>query len=418
MTNGGEGRERALTGVRVLDFGRVLAAPHCARWMRDMGADVVKLERPVDGDDIRKDPYVYEPGLSAGFMQQNWGKKSVSIDLRRPEARPLIEGLVSKADVVLENFRPGVMDRLGFGYRQLSRINPRLIMCSISAYGQTGPHAQRPGYGKLLEAVAAIAEITGEPDGPPMPTLLPIADNVAAGMALGAIGAALYYRERTGRGQFIDIALLDAAFQCQDFAIQQFLASGGRVRMTRSGVRDAIWVPSGVHKGRDGWVMIKCVENEASWGTLATAMRRPDLIDDPRYSTFERRRERKDEVYALVDEWVATFASVDEIETLLVAAGVPCARVNDVEQAINHPQLRARRMLVERQHPTLGPMLIMNSGFNFSDLAADVVGTAPFLGEHNEEVLRDWLGIPAAEVERLTGAGVLYHDPRLDKRDF
>src|SRR5262245_16357317 len=361
---------RPLAGVRVLDFGRVLAAPHCARWMRDMGADVIKIERPVDGDDTRKDPYVYEHGLSAGFMQQNWGKRSVSMDLRRPEARPIIDGLVRRTDVAVENFRPGTMERLGLGYERLKGINPRLIMCSISAYGQTGPHAQRPGYGKLLESVAAVAELTGERDGPPMPTLLPIADNVAAGMALGAIGAALYYREKTGIGQYIDIALLDAVFQCQDMAVQQFLASKGRMRMTRSGTRDSLWVPSGIHKGNDGWVMIKCVESDAGWAAIARAIGREDMITDPRYSTFEQRRERKDEVYAIIDAWVQSFTSVDEVEDLMVKAGVPCARVNDIEHAIEHPQIRARRMLVERQHPTLGPMPIMNSGLNFSATSA------------------------------------------------
>jgi crotonobetainyl-CoA:carnitine CoA-transferase CaiB-like acyl-CoA transferase len=175
-------------------------------------------------------------------------------------------------------------------------------------------------------------------------------------------------------------------------------------------------VPSGIHKGKDGWVMIKCVEQESGWVTLTRAMGREDLGTDPRYNTFERRRERKDEVYAIIDDWVQSFASVDDVEALLVEAGVPCARVNDVEHAINHPQIRARRMLVDRRHPTLGPMLIMNSGLNFSATSAEVHGEAAFLGQHNREVLSGLLGVAESEIDRLTGLGVLYEDPRLGPR--
>jgi crotonobetainyl-CoA:carnitine CoA-transferase CaiB-like acyl-CoA transferase len=406
-----EESQRVLAGVRVIDFGRVVAGPHCAQMMCAMGADVIKIERPIYGDDTRSDPYVYEPGLSAAFMQQNWGKRSLSIDLRNAEAKKIIHGLVEKSDVVVENFRPGVMARQGFSYEELSKTNPRIIMCSISAFGQTGPYADRLGYGPIAEALAGIPELTGEPDGPPMPTQFPIADNLAAAMACSAICASLYWRDRSGVGQYIDISLLDAAFQGQDMAIEQFIASGGKVRMTRRGLRDLIFVPWGFFKGKDGWAVIMC-GNETMWAPLAKTMGREDMVTDPRYDTFAHRYDNRDEVYKIVEDWVMAQPSIDNVVTAMDAAGVPCDRVNTIEQAVNHPQVKARNLLVDRQHSTLGPMKVVNSGLNFSRTEADPPGQPPFLGEHNREILEDLLGMSSADVTRLTESKVLYEDPR------
>jgi crotonobetainyl-CoA:carnitine CoA-transferase CaiB-like acyl-CoA transferase len=400
-----------LAGVRVLDFGRVVAGPHCAQLMCAMGADVIKVERPIHGDDSRFDPFIYEPGLSAAFMQQNWGKRSLSIDLRHPDAKPIIQQLVAGSDVVIENFRPGVMAKLGFSYEALSAINPRVIMCAISAFGQTGPYADRLGYGPIAEALAAIPELTGEPDGPPMPTQYPIADNMAAALACASVCAALYWRDRSGVGQFIDMSLLDAAFQGQDLAIEQYLASGGKAEMRRRGLRDVTFVPWGFFQGRDGWVVIMC-GNESMWPPLAKAMGREDMIKDPRYDNFAHRYENRDVIYRIVEDWVRSHDSIDRVVEILVGAGVPCDRVNTVAEATRHPQVMARKLLVEREHPTLGKMLVVNSGLHFSRTPADIKGHPPFLGEHNEEVLEGLLGLPASEVKRLTETGVLYQDPR------
>jgi CoA:oxalate CoA-transferase len=402
---------RALEGVRVLDFGRIVAGPHCAQLMCAMGAEVIKIERPVHGDDSRFDPYVYEPGLSAAFMQQNWGKKSLSIDLRHADAKPIIRQLVAKSDVIVENFRPGVMDRLGFSYDELSKVNPRLIMCAVSAFGQTGPYSDRLGYGPIAEALAGIPEVTGDPDGPPMPTQYPIADNLAAALACSAICASLFWRDRSGVGQYIDISLLEAAFQGQDLAVEQFLASGGKVRMRRRGLRDLTFVPWGFFEGKDGWVVIMC-GNESMWAPLAKAMGREDMITDARFDNFDHRYENRDLVYPIVEEWVRGFASIDEIVAILDKAGVPCDRVNTIEQAVNHPQMKARNILVERDHPTLGKMTVMNSGLHFSRTPADIYGHPPFLGEHNEELLEDLLGLDHDTVKKLTKSGVLYQDSR------
>lgn len=407
-------KPRALSGVRVLDFGRVLAGPHCAQILNYLGADVIKIERPKYGDDTRSDPYVYEPGLSAAYMQQNWGKRSLSIDLRQPEAKEIVHDLVRVSDVVVENFRPGVMSRLGFGYAGLAAINPKIIMCSISAFGQTGPYADRLGYGPIAEALAAIPEVTGEPDGPPEPTIFPIADNLAAALSATSICAALYWRDRSGKGQYIDISLLDAAFQGQDLAFEQYLASGGQMKMTRRGLRDVTFVPWGFFEGRDGWVCVMC-GNESMWAPLARAMGREDMIEDPRYDNFAHRYENRDEVYSIVEEWVKRMNTVDRVVELMAEAGVPCDRVNTVEQALAHPQIRARGLLIERHHPTLGAMTIVGSGLHLSETATEPSGEAPFLGEHNREIVVELLGRSPEEVQRLTDSGTLYEDPRLHR---
>jgi crotonobetainyl-CoA:carnitine CoA-transferase CaiB-like acyl-CoA transferase len=401
-----------LEGVRVLDFGRVLAAPHAARQLADMGADVIKIERPVTGDDSRLDPFIFEDGLSGAYMQQNWGKRSLAIDLRHEEARPIVEALVRESDILIENFRPGVMNRLGFGYEALSAINPRLIMCSISAYGQTGPYAQRAAYGQVVEAAAAIPELTGEPGRPPMPTLVPIADNMAAALALGAICAALYRRQDTGLGEYIDVSLLEAAFQMHDMAVQQYDGSRGKVKMTRRGLQDETWVPWGFFEGADGWICIMA-GNDRIWQSLANVLGRSDLATDPRYATYADRAERKDELYELVEQWVGSFTSIDQAIDLLAEAGVPAERVNDVGQAIQHPQIQARGMLVEFEHPRVGTLRVMNTGMTFATSEVGVRGTPPDLGQHTREVLTE-VGYDAAQIEKLLASNVVFEHERED----
>ena len=404
--------DRCYTGLRVLDFGRVVAGPHCARWMADLGADVIKVERPPYGDDTRSDPFIYPSGDSTAFMQQNWGKRSLCLDLRHVDATGIVHKLVNSADVLIENFRPGVMKRLGFSYPELSLINPRIVFCSISQYGQTGPYATRRGYGPLAEAESGMSELTGEPDGPPMPTQVAVGDSIAAGMALGAIGAALYYRERTGRGQQIDISLLDATFQMNEVPIQEYIATGGATMMSRRGIYEEKWVPGGYFQGNDGWVCIYA-GNESMWPPLAALIGRPELGSDPEFATFDGRRKHRDEVYSLLREWVSTLDTVDRAVELLVRAGVPAGRVNDIGQAVNHPQIRARKMLPLKYHKVLGPIQVMNSGINLSETKSDVHGQPPRLGEHNGQVLRE-LGYSRAEYLKLVRHGAVFAPKKSD----
>lgn len=412
-----ENHRGPLSGVRVLDFGIVLAAPHCAKMLLDMGAEVYHVERPGSGDEGRHGSYQYAPGQSDYFFLQNWGKKSLSIDLKHPDGKKIIEKLVEKSDVVIENFRPGVMTKLGFGYDRLAELNPGIVMCSISAYGQTGPYAQRPGYGALAEAVAGIPELTGEPDGPPMPTLFPIADNLAAAMAVGAICAALYGREKTGVGRHLDISLLDAAFQGHDIAVSRYLASGGEIIKTRRGLRDEIFVPWGYFQGSDGWVQIKTVETEAGFAALARAMGREDLVGDKRFDSPDSRSLNKDALYDVMEKWVKTFKSVREIVDLLVKAGVPVSTVNTIADAINDPQILARKLIIERDHPHFGTIRLQNPwGVNFEDTEAP--GLPPLLGEHNEQAVVDLAGFDRSEYQKFVDGGVLYQDLEQQERQI
>jgi crotonobetainyl-CoA:carnitine CoA-transferase CaiB-like acyl-CoA transferase len=400
-----------LEGVRVLDFGRVLAGPHCTLLLASLGAEVIKIERPGVGDDARANRYRYPNGISAYFMQQNWGKKSISLDLKRPEAIQIVKELVQRSDVLVENFRPGTMEGLGLGWDVLRQINPRLIMCSISAFGQTGPDARRPGYGALAEARAGIPEMTGEPDGPPMPSIVPVADSMAASHAFGAICAALFHRERTGRGEYIDVSLLDCAFETQDWPIQQYLASDGQVRMTRRGLFDRVLVPWGYFKARGGYVCM-IVSNDGFWRRLAELMGRPELADDERFATVEARARNGDEVYRIVGEWVARYPDLDELVHVLQDAGIPADRVQTIEQAVHDRQLHARQMIVERQHPLLGTVRVVNTALRFGGSVSGLPKDhAPLLGEHNEYVLREVLGYSEEQVRTLYDQRVLYAEP-------
>jgi crotonobetainyl-CoA:carnitine CoA-transferase CaiB-like acyl-CoA transferase len=401
-----------LSGVRVLDFGRVFAGPHAALLLRSLGADVIKVERPVRGDDSRANSYLHPQGISGYFMQQNWGKKSLSLNLKQPQAKEVVQKLVKNSDVLIENFRPGTMAKLGLGWEDLWRLNPRLVMCSISAFGQTGPDASRAGYGAIAEARAGIPEMTGEPDGPPMPTVLPIADAMAASHAFGAICAALYSRERTGKGEYLDIALLDCAVEMHDWGIQQFLGSRGAMNPTRRGLFDRSIVPWGYFKARGGWICL-IVSNDSFWGKLARLMTRPELADDPRYATVEARAQHHVDVYRLVSDWISSFAGADEVLAMLQAADLPADRLQSIAEVVKDSQLRARNMFLDFTHPLLGPLTVLNTAIRSEAALSGLTGLPPLLGQHNEEVLRG-LGYSADEVRQLYDQGIIYREPLVD----
>lgn len=391
-----------LAGLLVLDFGRVIAAPRCARYLADLGAEVIHIERPGQGDDTRSDPHIFQPGWSGAFLQENWGKRSLCVDLKHPRAGEIIDPLVRRADIVIENFRPGVARSLGLGYERLRGINPAVIMCSISAYGQEGPFANRVGYGFMADALAAIPEMTGEPGGPPMPTALPLADSTTSMLAFGLIATALFERARTGVGRHIDVALLDAAFALHDLGVQTYLSTGGQLQPTRRGLLDDMRVPWGYFQGADGWMCIIC-GTEAHWQALAAAMERPDLKD--RYRSFADRVLHKDEIYEAIGAWVASFPGIDQPLALLAEAQVPCARLNTIHEAINHPQVQERRLIRDREHPVLGKVRIQNFlGINAAQ-AQDL--PAPGLGEHNRLVATEIAGLGEEHYLELLAEGCI-----------
>jgi crotonobetainyl-CoA:carnitine CoA-transferase CaiB-like acyl-CoA transferase len=395
----------SLTGLLVLDFGRVIAAPRCARYLADLGADVIHVERLMQGDDTRCDPHVFKAGLSGAFIQENWGKRSLSIDLKHDKACEILHPLIAKADILVENFRPGVMASLGLDYRSLEKINPRLVMCSISAYGQTGPYSSRVAYGYMADAIAGIPELTGEPEGPPIPTSVPLADNTAALQAVSLICVALIGRISTGRGAYIDLSLLDASFGMHDFGVQTYLSTGGKECRTRRGLRDHNQVPWGYFQGRDGWVCISCV-TERMWAALTIAMGRPDMASDPRFRTLEQRRKHQSEIYRTIDDWVRSFETIVELVDCLSERKVPCAKLNTMAEAIEDPQVQARHLVIERHHPVLGNVLLQNFlGVNLPPKSNS--RAAPLLGEHNREIAMDLAGLSEQHYTHLVETGCL-----------
>ena len=279
MEGSARGR-RPLDGIRVLDFTRFLAGPYLTRALAVMGADVIKIERPPHGDEQRGHPYFIQ-GQSGYFLQQNHDKRGLCMDLKRPEAQAAARELATASDVVVENFRPGVMARMGLDYPVLSALNPRLIYCSVSSFGQNGPYAERPGYGIIADALSGALHITGFPDQPPPLIRMPVADTLTGIHGVAAVCAALYAREKTGEGQHIDIALLDCMFSLHEYAIQEFLLSEGKVEATRIGSGLPGSVPYGVFAGRDGCLVLGAPSDQ-NWAQVCQAMGRPALAMDPR----------------------------------------------------------------------------------------------------------------------------------------
>jgi crotonobetainyl-CoA:carnitine CoA-transferase CaiB-like acyl-CoA transferase len=396
---------RLLTGIRVLDFTRVLAGPYCTRILQDLGAEVIKVERPVFGDDSRYYPHKVAPRYTGYHMLMNWGKKSITLDLKHPRVRPLVHGLVRVSDVLVENFSPGTMADLGLDYARLEKINPSLIYCSISVFGQTGMYANLPGYGVLAEAMSGAMEVAGFPDKPPVFLGLSLADISGAIHAFGAIMAALFARERGLGGQYIDIAMLACALNFHEIAIQQYILSGGRETMHRLGSQHPAVAPYGAFQGRD-WVIVIAAANDHWWQVLSRVIGKPDLGKDPRFATNEARAEHRDEVTAVIEEWLKTQPDRETAITVLRKADVPCAPILTIGEVVEHPYFRERRMLVEMMDRYAGSVLMQNTPFRFSNVEVGISGQPPLLGEHTREVITGVLKHSDEEFVQLAQSGV------------
>ncbi len=403
---GEEAGPRLLEGIRVLDFTRYVAGPYLTRCLAVLGAEVIKVERPDRGDEGREHPHQVR-GQSGMFLQLNTDKKGLCLDLKHPRGLAIAKELAARCDVVVENFRPGVMDQLGLGYPVLRELNPRLIMCSISSFGQHGPYSQRAGFGLIADALSGAMDITGFPDLPPPITRMPVADTLTGVHGVGAICAALFARERHGRGQWIDLALLDCMVALHENALQAYLLSDGEVRATRCGHHLASSVIYGVFEGQDGCLVI-AAHADVGWARLAMAMGRAELAADQRYATMLGRIEHREALVSLVSEWVKGVGSVREVLACLEAHQVPCAPVHSVEDVVGDPQVTARGMLVDLDHPIAGRVRLPNLPFKFSDADATPRTPAPLLGQHNREVLCTILGYSPVQVTEMEKDGVLH----------
>ncbi|WP_159014723.1 CaiB/BaiF CoA-transferase family protein [Acidisoma sp. S159] len=393
----------SLQDLKVLDLSRFIAGPLCGMLLGDMGADVVKVERRGKGEDARGiAPFVGDESLYA--MMYNRNKRGLTLDFRHPGAAILLRALIAEADVLIENFRAGTMEEMGLGWETLRTINPRLIMVRISGFGQDGPYATHSCLDVVAQAMSGIMEMTGTPDGPPLPAGTFIVDQVTGLYAtIGALGA-LNARHATGRGQMVDAALMDSAVTLLLTAIPQSLLFGENV--SRQGARDRYSAPANNYATAEGrWVHLNA-GNNIMFPRLCAAMERLDLLNDPRFATHAARMANVAEIEAIVADWVHGFGA-EEVVALLTRAQVPCGKVATIDEVVRNPQLLHREQIVEIDHPTIGKLPMHGVTVRFSETKNAIRRPAPSIGEHRRSVLADWLNYTEDQVTALETRGVI-----------
>jgi len=391
-----------LAGVRVLDFTRVLAGPAASLALADLGAEVIKIEPPGTGDETRTFPPIRD-GESHYYLAVNRGKKSIVVDLKSAEGIALVKDLAAKCDVLVENYRPGVMDRLGLGYEALKAINPRLIYCAISGYGQTGPLRNRPSFDIVLQAMSGALSMNGEPDGLPTKLGIPLGDLV--GGINGPIGilSALYERERTGKGRYIDVSLMDGLMGMLGYIAQLAFFTG--IDPQRVGSQHPNLVPYGIFPAAEGGSIVVACLTPGFWSRVCASIERPELTSDPRYDTLEKRRDARDEVNAIVSGFTSRH-TVDELVAIFTDHEVPHAPILGVTEALAQPQAAERRMVVEVEHKALGSIPIVNRSIRFDEAQPDPVAP-PVLGQDTDDVLSQVLELSPERIEQLRASGVI-----------
>ncbi|WP_114972456.1 CaiB/BaiF CoA transferase family protein [Rhodoferax ferrireducens] len=394
-----------LAGIRVIDYSHFLAGPHISRCLSAMGAEVIKVERPVAGDAGRASPTIVK-GQSGYFMQQNMGKQGLCINLRDPRGLGMMHKLTDSADVFVENYRPGALNKLGLGYDELAGRNSKLVYCSVSAYGHTGPDSHRPGFGLIAEAKSGAMSLIGVPGEPPPLFRMPIADMYAGMHGVSAICAALFGRVSSGRGQHIDIALYDCMISMHDFAAQSYLMSGGTELPVQTGHDLPQSTVYGSFAAKDGYLVIAAQMTD-TWKSLAQLIGGEAYAADTRFHDQAGRNMHREAILAKVQAWALVQASVADCCAQLDAAGVPAAPVQTIDKVLSDPQTLARGMVVEQDHPLLGKIELPNLPFRFSECDTSPSGPAPLLGQHNRDIAAS-VGYSAQEIDTFVKDGVLY----------
>ena len=400
-----------LDGIRVLDFSQALAGPTTTRLMAEMGAEVIKVELAPNGEASRALPYLRN-GRSGYYIQQNRGKKSVGVDRKDPRSIELLHKVLEHCDVLVENFAPGAIGRLGFGWETVHKINPRLIMGSISAFGQTGPLSSLPGYDYIGAAYAGVLSMIGEADGPPYFYMLGIGDVMTGTHLLAAINGALFYRERTGKGQYVEASLLDSYFHCHEVNVQAHTASGGEIKPFRCGAHHYAVSPLGVFKCKEGYVIIAVLPNQ--WSNFCKAIGKPELVDDPRFIDGPARIANREPLNKFIEENLAKYANaIDAAEDWGFNHHVPIAPILTVEQAVKHPHLVERETIRTVHDPVFGSYQVPGMPLRFSEGPRHPDLRAAYMGEHNVEVFTQYAGVSAAQVQQLEKEGALVAKPDL-----
>jgi crotonobetainyl-CoA:carnitine CoA-transferase CaiB-like acyl-CoA transferase len=390
----------ALAGVRILDFTQIIAGPLCTRLLADLGAEVIKVERPRQGDGGRYLPALRN-GVSGLFMQYNVGKKGLCLDLKKPDAIRIIKELVGQCDVIVENYIPGTMTRMGLSYDVLKDLNPGLVMCSISGYGQTGSNRDLPALATVIHAATGVTDTIAQGHGenvPPAPHNISFADTVAGYHAFSGVLTALFHRGRTGKGQHIDVSLFDSLFFTIDYQVEHYLMTGTEPPPT--------W---GIHpfKAPGGYI---------SMGLGKITLVQKLLIgmgmeNDERFDTMEKLLSNMDLLKKAIEEWLVGFDSIEDAVIFIKKIGIPVNKVCSVVEAANSSQVHSRGLLSEVDHPKIGPVKVMESPFKFSEIAFELRGLPPEIGEHNREILSGLLGFSEQEIDAHYAAGVLYSNP-------
>ncbi len=402
-------------GVRILDFTQWLAGPQATRLMVDLGAEVIKVELPPKGEHSRNIRIVPKDGKDGAtpsyFIMHNRGKKSLCVDVKTPDGQAVIKDLVKVSDVLFENFTPGIMAHYGLTYDVVSQINPRLIMCSVSTYGQTGPYARRIGNDLVALAAGGILHMMGEPDGYPAYPASAIGDHMGALNAFGSICAALFHRERTGEGQHIDLALVDCAYNAHDWALAAYSITNGEVDPQRGGTQRTGAFPYGAFKSKDGYIAIGLI-TDAHWEAMVKKMGHEELLVSPEFKTNRWRIQNTDALKVIIEDWLQTLPSDEEaIRILADELRLPVAPILSVGQFAQNPHLSAR-MIEKTPNPDYGELLLLKSPHKFSKTPPRIPGPASRLGQHNEELLRDLCGYSAEKIQALRERGVLVEEKK------
>lgn len=400
-----ETRPQALAGVRVLDVGTVVAAPFCANLLAEFGAEVIKVEMPEQGDPARQLGMKAEDGTTYTWLNENRNKKCITLDLRKQEGKEILKRLVADSDIVVENFRPGTLERWGLDYETLKSVKSDLILVRISAYGQVGPYRNRPGFARLAHGFSGISDLTGEPDGPPLvPGAFALADYVAGLYA--ALGALLSYmvRQQHGLGQYVDISLYEGVLRTLGDLVPAYSRTGYIAK--RMGTEISYVVPHNHYRAKDGkWVVLACTIDRM-FVRLAEIMGQPELLEPDRYATMAQRLAGREDVNRIVGEWIGTMPR-DEVVQRCLDVGIPAGPIYNMADIFEDEHCRARNTLLEVEDARLGKITIQDVFPRLSETPGKVSWLGADMGQHNTEIYRDRMGFTEAEIERLKKEGII-----------
>ncbi|MEO8443806.1 MAG: CaiB/BaiF CoA-transferase family protein [Gammaproteobacteria bacterium] len=404
MTNEQTTGSGPLAGLRLIEMGTLLAGPFCGQLMGDFGAEVIKIEPPGQGDPMREWGREKAHGMSLWWPVVARNKKSVTLNLREAEGQAIARDLIAKADFLLENFRPGTLERWNLSYAELQKINPRLIMIRVSGFGQTGPYAKRAGFGAVGEAMGGLRYVCGDPATPPSRMGISIGDSLAATFACVGALSALYYRERTGQGQMVDSAIYEAVLNMMESLVTEYDKTG-YIRERTGAILPNV-APSNVYPTRDGGMILIAANQDTVFGRLTEAMGRPELSKDERYATHTARGARQKELDDLIADWTRTIDAA-ALEQLMDQFGIPSGKIYRTPEMLEDAHFKAREAIVKTMHPALGELRMQNVAPKLSKTPGGIHSPAPELGQHSDEIYQNLLKFDAARISDLRSRGII-----------